>query len=199
VPFRVSRAMDNLSSVTLVIKYPSEYYEVRGIDMAAHKEDLYYTVIDGVIRVIYSTLRSLDLKAGDLLMTMRLGMKETAPAGLNDNLPAFSGQGEFGDYDDHVLKDVTLLYAGLNGTVSTITPVKPEIQVYPNPAYDKLYIKNAAGSEITLFDMPGKIVVKVNNALEFQEIDISNLVTGIYLIRVNHHNFMVHRIVTILK
>jgi subtilase family serine protease len=197
VPFRISRAMKDLASVTLEINYSSQYSEVRNIEMVANNEDLYYTVNEGVIRIIYSSLHPLDLRDGGHLMTIRLGLKGTVP--VEENLLEFSGKGEFGDYNDNVLKDATLLYAGLRSKVVTDLTGESDILVYPNPADEKLFIKNARGLSITLFNMVGEAVKMVKNARDTEEMDVSNLTSGTYLIRVDRQDATVHKLITVFR
>jgi hypothetical protein len=143
VPFTVSKPVSKLSSVTLIINYPEELFEVKNVQMIANNEDLFYTVKDGTIRVIYSTLNSLELKDNDLLMTIRFSLKKDAGlAALKENQMDFSGSGEFGDYDDNILDGVKLYFATANYKTLTNDYKNLEVAVYPNPARNILTITN---------------------------------------------------------
>jgi len=189
VPFRVNRAVKNLSSVTLMINYPSDHFEVENVLMTAHDEDLSYWVKDGIIRVVYSTLRPLDLEEGDLLMTMYLKPKINPDGDFPGQIRMkFTGRGEFGDFNDHVLKEVILFYPGLPFNARTGLTEIPGILVYPNPAQETLFIKNAKDAEVILSDSSGKILLKMNAAVDPVKMDISNLVAGPYILQVKRQN-----------
>ena len=55
------------------------------------------------------------------------------------------------------------------------------ISVYPNPAYDKLYIVGADNANISIISSAGNIVLKKNN-FSGSTIDISNLNRGVYIL-----------------
>ncbi len=61
VPLILNQWVPKLASITLVIDYPYELFDVNDIKMIAHNEDLYYSVKGGIITVIYSTLNSLRI------------------------------------------------------------------------------------------------------------------------------------------
>jgi M6 family metalloprotease-like protein len=200
VPFRVNRAIRQLSSVTLMIQYPSDCFEIQNVKMVEHNEDLYYTVKDGLVRIIFSSLSPIDLREGDLLMTISLNLKGSQSMEYPGKLSThFTGQGEFGDYNDSILEGVILHYAGIKGNPLSISSGRPEIMVYPNPSREKIYVKNAEGAEIILFDLPGKPVLKISGADELQEIHISDLSTGTYLLRINHQDSVLNKKITIIK
>lgn len=57
--------------------------------------------------------------------------------------------------------------------------------VYPNPVADILHIKNKnTMSEITVYDLSGKIVKKENPNSDRAEINVSSLATGNYLVKI---------------
>jgi M6 family metalloprotease-like protein len=200
VPFRVNRAMKKLSSVTLSIQYPSEYFEVQNVEMVEHNEDLFFTVKDGIVRIIFSSLIPIDLKEGDVLLTISISPKKSLVSANEGMIRIdFTGQGEFGDYNGNVLEGVTLLYAGLLKNIFPDSRGRPEIVVYPNPAYGKIYIQNGEGSEITLLDMLGKPVVSISDIGDLKEINLSNLLSGTYLLRIKHQNKLLNKKITIIK
>ncbi|WP_031529664.1 choice-of-anchor Q domain-containing protein [Dyadobacter crusticola] len=60
-----------------------------------------------------------------------------------------------------------------------------ELVVYPVPAKDMIWVKAAglAGSEMQIISKAGVVIKKISVASDTQQIDISTLQTGIYLIR----------------
>jgi hypothetical protein len=56
--------------------------------------------------------------------------------------------------------------------------------VYPNPANGMLYIDNAKGSNIELYDLTGKMMLADGNLHQLRKIDVSGLTPGVYLLRI---------------
>jgi len=58
------------------------------------------------------------------------------------------------------------------------------VSIYPNPAKDVLYVAAAAGAEVSLLDMSGKLIA--SQIVEGAEVDfdISHLAQGVYMVRV---------------
>jgi hypothetical protein len=57
------------------------------------------------------------------------------------------------------------------------------IEVYPNPAHDILYIKNAQVKDVAVRDLSGRVVMMVADS---NSIDISSLQHGVYLMSVSY-------------
>jgi len=89
------------------------------------------------------------------------------------------------DYVDNFGFLITFMVRpNLNYAVSVDEIEQSELVVYPNPASDKLYISNTnVGSTIEIYNNIGALVAtkKANNSLE--EISLSSLVDGVYLIK----------------
>jgi thiol-disulfide isomerase/thioredoxin len=62
------------------------------------------------------------------------------------------------------------------------------VVIYPNPATNNLNIQNAENSSIKVFDLLGRIVVLENNISLNQQLDVSKLTTGTYLIKIINGN-----------
>ena len=62
--------------------------------------------------------------------------------------------------------------------------VAGEINVYPNPATDVIYVANAEGAQVSVFDMNGRMVNSVESASANQAIDASVLAKGMYIVRI---------------
>jgi hypothetical protein len=58
------------------------------------------------------------------------------------------------------------------------------VSIYPNPAKDVLHVAAAAGAEVSLLDMSGKLIA--SQIVEGAEVDfdISHLAQGVYMVRV---------------
>lgn len=59
------------------------------------------------------------------------------------------------------------------------------ISLYPNPAHDNLIISSSERvNKVIIHDVQGKIVKQINHP-QSQNIDVSNLLSGIYVVRIN--------------
>ena len=58
------------------------------------------------------------------------------------------------------------------------------VVIYPNPVKNNLNIQNAENSSIKVFDLLGRVVLLKNNISLYQQLDVSNLTTGTYLIKI---------------
>jgi hypothetical protein len=70
------------------------------------------------------------------------------------------------------------------------------IQIYPNPAFDKLYIPdvNSLQTQVFIYDLNGKLVIR--KLLKENTVDISDLVKGVYLVKLmNNENIRISRLV----
>lgn len=200
IPLMLNKAVDKLSSVTLAINYPAELFDVKDIKMIDNNEDLYYSVKDGKINVIYSTLNSLNLKEGDLLMTILFSLKKDASHIIQNNKQLeFSGSGEFGDYDDKILDDVKLSYSTFDFNSIINEFEKDEINVYPNPATNFLTVTNVNDTKIEVLDMLGRSILSKNCQSNSIELDIHILLPGTYTLKVNKNNKTIYKKFTVVK
>lgn len=60
-----------------------------------------------------------------------------------------------------------------------------QLNIYPNPANDKFFIDDAKGSQVSIFRSNGQLVVSQMVDNEKQSVNISNLESGIYLLKIN--------------
>ncbi len=62
------------------------------------------------------------------------------------------------------------------------------LSVYPNPADDILHIQNApAGKSIlSIYRIDGTIVLLKQNSTQIESVDISNLTSGLYFLKINN-------------
>jgi hypothetical protein len=58
------------------------------------------------------------------------------------------------------------------------------IIIYPNPARNVLYITNALGSTIEIYNMLGNLILKLNNVTNLNNLDISELSKGVYFLKI---------------
>jgi plastocyanin len=70
------------------------------------------------------------------------------------------------------------LLAGLNDLTETL------VRIYPNPASQVLYVENAAGADVAVFNTAGENVEAQRITSDKQVFDISRLYPGIYVVRI---------------
>ena len=65
-----------------------------------------------------------------------------------------------------------------------------KIYIYPNPASDKLYVNSTdlQVNKIQLLDLTGRIVYSKNVQLQNESIDISGIVSGMYIVKMYQDN-----------
>lgn len=64
------------------------------------------------------------------------------------------------------------------------TVFENSIEVFPNPASNKIYIKNAGNAKVVIYNMTGEIIKKLNNPGNLKSIDMSLFEDGCYLVRI---------------
>ncbi len=73
-----------------------------------------------------------------------------------------------------------------DGVLSTNIPDLEGVKIYPNPAKEILNIANAENSNIQVYDMLGKLILSRDNISINQELNVSNLSTGTYFIKISN-------------
>lgn len=79
-----------------------------------------------------------------------------------------------------------------NGVIQSIDPeFQNELVIYPNPARNNIYFKNSSIlqiEEVSFFNINGQMVLKENNFLASNGINISNLKSGVYFVLIKTKN-----------
>ncbi len=184
LPFILNRPVDELSSVTMVIKYPYEFLKVAKIEMSASNKDLLYNVSGGTIRLVFSTLNSLNLNTGDTLLRIRMRLRNNLSnnAITNETL-TFSGMGEFGDYNGNVLNDIKLHYPEID-IFRLKGEMENQISVYPNPARTRITVTGVEGAKVQVFDTYGNCVYTANSDTYKLSVDLHSFTPGTYTFRI---------------
>ncbi len=73
--------------------------------------------------------------------------------------------------------------------------INEDISIYPNPAKTTVNIGNVLSANISINDIAGKIVYTKNNCLDNERIDISNLKSGIYFIKIKNDNTTIKKLI----
>ena len=195
---KLTGSVKDLASVTMIMSFPADLAEVRDIQMVSQNEELYYTVIGNKIRIVFSTLNTLNLNQNDVLATIKFRAKTNGSNMMNLDI---TGQCELGDYNDNVIGNVDVELPGLiaiNPTGITTNEVKA-VNVYPNPAKEDLTIVNAENAQINIYDAYGKEVLSVEKASAFTKLNISNLATGTYFVKIITNNGIIVKKVDVMK
>ena len=57
--------------------------------------------------------------------------------------------------------------------------------MFPNPASSAVTLSGVAGSQVQLFDLSGRRLFLIESAEENQQLDVSSLAEGLYLVRIS--------------
>lgn len=91
--------------------------------------------------------------------------------------------------DDYSANNQVAIFGNIITSVEDKIESKLDIKAYPNPTSDYVYIRNNSPiKEIQLFDINGKLVYSNNNQNELVKIDLMNVHTGAYIVRVIDNN-----------
>jgi hypothetical protein len=71
--------------------------------------------------------------------------------------------------------------------ISTATMRQPETKLYPNPARNVLNVTNTENSVVSIIDLNGRLLQSRRSSEYVSRIDVSDLKTGIYLVRVERN------------
>ena len=105
-----------------------------------------------------------------------------------DPIPA-DYAGEIQYMKDWIANRLTWMDANIPGdcsqdvaSVNTLTA--PDIEVFPNPANNQLFVKGYSNAYIELRSSTGQLVKIVKNSKEVETLDVSNLSPGVYLLNI---------------
>jgi len=82
---------------------------------------------------------------------------------------------------------------------NTATSTEFKTQVFPNPANDNLNINFVEGSHIQILNNLGQIVLTIENAQEYNIVDVSNLDAGYYSVKITKNNTVTNHKVVLMK
>ena len=86
-----------------------------------------------------------------------------------------------------------------NQTVNVETTLEENIKVYPNPTNGTLHIDNVNGATVEVYNMVGTMVDVINNASDFNTVDLSNYAEGTYMVKVYTEAGVVIKKVNLVK
>lgn len=97
------------------------------------------------------------------------------------------------------------IFVGKIGYLPTGIPssaISSEVNVYPNPSYDKLYLKTNATNpdkSLVLYDMFGRVLKEIKLTSIVTEIERDELASGMYILEVHEKNVVTNHQKIILK
>ncbi len=130
----------------------------------------------------------------------------TDPADLSYDI-TFDGSSEVPSEDGTYVVEVTIDETNYEGSASgnfvltkaftLVAPVRNEVQVYPNPASERVMVEGAAGQLVKIYNLMGVLQMESETN---RTIQIGALSSGVYLIRVldasgqfvSHHRIVKH-------
>jgi hypothetical protein len=89
---------------------------------------------------------------------------------------------------DFIISNVGKMTFGSYDAVQDVFNDKESLAIYPSPATNYIRLKNAPAdhADIIIFGLDGTVLIKERLTDSTQQIDISNLASGLYLITVNN-------------
>ncbi len=78
------------------------------------------------------------------------------------------------------------IFPTVNETLGTNPMEKDRPSVFPNPATDKVYIENAAGATIRIYDISGKLLLEKKAQSVKESMDVTHLIQGVYFIEIQN-------------
>jgi len=185
IPISVKSVINNLSSITLEIAYNSDAFDITEIELSQNNSSLRYTITDGIIKIVYSNLNAINYSVNDILFYI----KGTTKNIINQTQIINSINGEFGDFDDNIISDITLSIPYVSPMVSNEEINLNNISIYPNPADQFLYINNAQNSTLKIFDVFGNLIIEKQITESITIIELNNLEIGTYYIKIQKNNY----------
>ncbi len=100
---------------------------------------------------------------------------------------------------------VSATAAGMQMDVSSegVTSPQPSpkeremVSVFPNPAHDEVIIEHAEGGEVSIYDLPGQVILafdKLRIRSVREVLNVSHLIPGIYIVQVIKRNGVVKNV-----
>ncbi len=81
-------------------------------------------------------------------------------------------------------------------TINIDEPLDAQLEIYPNPSTGIVNINNVAGSTVLVYNVLGEVVSSIENANQFNAIDLSTYTNGTYVVKVlTNNNIITKKIV----
>lgn len=88
--------------------------------------------------------------------------------------------------DDYSSNNKVAIYGDITSSVENEIVTEESIQIYPNPSSDYIYVRNDSPiSNIQIFDINGQIIYSNSENGNVLKVDLTNFITGTYIIKVS--------------
>jgi len=87
----------------------------------------------------------------------------------------------------------------VSGYVGIEDPIESSIVIFPNPTKNNLNIQNATGGQISIYTSTGQLMKYIEDAQEIETISMSNMVNGLYIVKVISANNITTRKITLIN
>jgi hypothetical protein len=117
-------------------------------------------------------------------------------------LSAYNGQNVYIAFRHYNVSDMYQMKIdafSIDQANSNVTYSNETINVYPNPTTGAIYVNNAENANIYVYNVLGEVVASVNNASNFNTIDLGSMAKGTYVVKVVSSNNVVTKQVTLVK
>lgn len=81
----------------------------------------------------------------------------------------------------HGCADTSTVYRVNNVGIEDVHGLASQVNIYPNPAYDQVFVQSPVAVDVTLSSVDGRVIRKVSDVKSFS---IADLASGIYLLRI---------------
>lgn len=102
----------------------------------------------------------------------------------------------YGGYDPNTENDTYCVTIQMQNGINEATD---NLNVYPNPACNVINVDNAAGAQISIFNIAGQEVLAIEAANANETINVANLTEGVYVVRVVNGNEVATSKVSIVR
>lgn len=191
IPVKMTQSMQ-MCAVSLVLDFPADKLEI--MDVKLQGIEPIYKVTENQLRLAWSEVQPLTGKTGDLLLSIRCRTANTT--GLSDQITLTAGnESELADESGDPIMNAVLTCPAIKIKNSSATGESSisSIEVYPNPAEDKVTVTTMLLEEATinyeLIDATGRLVLKTikefeNRGENKSTFNVQSLNPGFYTLKV---------------
>lgn len=196
IPVKTAITMNDLSSITLNIMFDENLINISEIEMTENNSQMLYSIQDGIVRIVLSTLNSHSFAENDILFYIKgYAANLTEQVNFSDDII-----GEFANYDGDIFDDVTLIIPQLiSNNTNDIQFNQNDIVIFPNPAKNFINITNISNSKIEIYDIYGSLIKTENIKTNSTKLDTQNFPNGTYFIKILKNDKVTNHKFTIVK
>ena len=91
--------------------------------------------------------------------------------------------------DDYSPNNQVLISGNIITSVENNDKINSQIDIYPNPSSDYIFIRNNSNiNSLEIYNLNGELVLSNNNLNNLTKIDLSNLISGIYIVKITDNH-----------